>query len=200
MFTAGQYGTFGIGMQITSALMGGVGAFYSAKAQREALRTQATLDTINARIMEQGAQSVLLQGQSEVGRLGLKVKQLKGSQRAAMAANGIDLGVGNAAEITASTDLMKEIDSNTIEANAVRSAFGYRTQAVNLQNDALVKRATASTMSPVGSAVGSLLGGASQVASSWYGLNKIGALDELKANLSSDPIGALGDSRGWWKE
>lgn len=198
MFSAGQLGTFSLGAQVTSALMGTVGSFYSAKAQRAALRSQATVDRINARIMEQGAQSTLLQGQQQVGQLTLKAGQLKSSQRAAMAANGIDLGVGNAAEIQASTEVMKEIDKNTVEANAVRAAWGYRTQGSNFENDAIAKSATASTIAPIGSAVSSLLGGASQVASTWYGLNKVGAIDELKANLSSDPIGSLGSSRGWW--
>ena len=72
----------------------------------------------------------------------------------------------------ASTDIMKEIDRNTVEANAVRSAWGYRTQAVNSQNDALIKRATADTISPFGSATTSLMGSAGNVATSWYQLNK----------------------------
>lgn len=198
MLTAGQLGTFTVGAQITSAIMGTVGAFYSAKAQRAALQSQARLDEINARLMERGAQATLLAGQAEVGRVTMRAGQLKSAQRVALAANGVDLGVGSAAEIQASTDIMKEIDRNTIEANAVRAAWGYRTQGMNYLNEAETKRATASTISPGGAAVGALLGGASQVASTWYGLNKTGALDELKANLSNDPIGALGEQRGWW--
>ena len=45
-------------------------------------------------------------------------------------------------------------------ANAVRSAWGYRTQAVNFENEALTKRATAGAINPFGSAAGSLLGSA----------------------------------------
>lgn len=50
--------------------------------------------------------------------------------------------MGSAAEIQASTDIMKEIDMATVESNAVRNAFGYRTQAMNFENEALAKRAT----------------------------------------------------------
>jgi hypothetical protein len=39
--------------------------------------------------------------------------------------------------VLTSTDVMGQIDKNTIAANAVRSAWGYRTQATSFQNEAL---------------------------------------------------------------
>ena len=161
-----------LGGMATSA----IGSYYSAATQKAALAGQAAIADTNARIAELGAQSTLAQGQQQVANLTLKAGQLKGTQRATMAANGIDLGEGNAAEIQASTDIMKETDKNTLEANAVRSAWGYRTQAVNFQNEALMKRAGADSINPFASAAGSLLGSAGSVASSWYSLNKSGAL------------------------
>ena len=149
-----------------------IGSYYSAATQKATLQGQAAIADTNARIAELGAQSTLNQGQQQVANLTLKAGQLKGSQRAAMAANGIDLGVGNAAEIQASTDIMKEVDANTLEANAVRTAWGYRTQATNYQNEALAARATAGAISPGMSAVSSLLGSAGTVASSWYQYSK----------------------------
>ena len=47
-----------------------------------------------------------------------------------------DLGVGNAAETLASTDIMKEVDANTTMANAIRNAWGYRMQGTNFTNEA----------------------------------------------------------------
>ncbi len=162
--------------QIGGSFTSAIGSYYSAATQKATLQGQAAVADINARISELGAQSALYQGQQQVGALTLKAGQLKSSQRAAMAANGIDLGVGSAAEIQASTDIMKEIDKNTLEANAMRNAFGYRTQAMNFENEALTKRATAGAISPFSSAAGSLLGSAASVAGSWYSLNKSGAL------------------------
>lgn len=153
-----------------------IGSYYSAATQKATLQGQAAIADTNARIAELGAQTALSQGQQQVANLTLKAGQLKSSQRAAMAANGIDLGEGNAAEVQASTDIMKEIDANTLTANAVRSAWGYRTQAVNFQNDALMKRAGADSISPFSSAASSLLGSAGSVAGSWYSMNKSGAL------------------------
>ena len=186
--------TMMLGSQIAGAASSAIGGFFGAKSQKSALNFQADLADTNARIAEISAQSTLAQGQKEVGRLTLRAGALKSSQRANLAANGVDLGVGNAAELQASTDLMKEIDTNQITANAVRSAWGIRTNAVSLQNEALIKRATADSVSP-GMAFGSsLISGASKVAGSWYEMNKAGLFD----SPSNDPIGDLGAEKGWW--
>jgi len=47
--------------------------------------------------------------------------QVKGKQRASQAANGVDLSVGSAAEVRASTDIITEIDKQQIETNAIRA-------------------------------------------------------------------------------
>jgi hypothetical protein len=170
-------GRLGLGAQVFGAVSGAIGSFYSARSQMSALRFQAEMAQINARMMERTAQSALDQGQKQIGQLTLRAGQVKSAQRVALAANGVDLGVGNAAEIQASTEIMKEIDKNTLELNALRAAWGYRTQATSMVNEALVKRATADSISPFGAAAGSLLGSASGVASSWYQLNKAGAFN-----------------------
>lgn len=170
-------GTLGLGMQAIGAINSAISSFYSTRAQMSSLRFQADMAEINARMAERGAQSMLEQGQRQVGQLTLRAGQMKSAQRAALAANGVDLSVGSAAEIVASTDIMKEIDKNTIEANAVRSAWGYRTQATSLSNDALMRRGAADSMSPVSSTINSLLNNAGGVASSWYQMRKSGAFN-----------------------
>lgn len=175
-----------------------VGSYQSAKGQQSALRFQADIADQNARIAELGAQSELQRGQREEQATRLKTAQLKSTQRVAMAANGIDLGEGSATDILTSTDVMGEVDANTIAANAVRSAWGYRTQGMNAKNEALMKRATASGISPGMAATSSLLGSAGQVAGAWYSLNKAGAFDSTPK--SADPLFDLGAQRGWWSK
>ena len=150
------------------------GAYYSAKTAKNNLRFQAQMAEINARTAELGAKGQLLRGEREVQASKLKTSQLKGSQRASMAANGIDLGEGTAGQVLTTTDVMGEIDANTIAANAISSAWGYRMQAENYRGEAAVGRATASGISPAGSALSSLLSDSGQVASSWYAMNKKG--------------------------
>lgn len=199
-FSSSQIAQAAMVGQVGGGAMGAVGSYFSARQQKTALNAQAAIADQNARIAELGAQSELARGQREEQSSRLKTGQLKSSQRASMAANGVDLGSDTATNILTSTDTMGDIDANTIASNAVRSAWGYRTQATNAQNEALMKRATAGGINPLASAATSLIGSAAQVAGSWYSLNKAGALDEAKANLTSDPIYAMGKSRSWWKE
>lgn len=154
-----------------------VGSYWSAKNTKITLEGQAALADINARISELGAEQELINGQRQVAQVTMQAGRLKSSQRTNMAANGIDLGEGNAAEIQATTDLMKENDKNTAEANAVRSAWGYRTQGMNYQNEAIVKRGSAGGIDPGMTAFGSLLSNSGQVAASWYSMNKAGAFN-----------------------
>ena len=58
-------------------------------------------------MMEQQAQAVFRSAEKDIVRKTMGAGQVKSKQRAAMAANGIAIGVGSAAEIQASTDLVK---------------------------------------------------------------------------------------------
>lgn len=194
-FNPAQIAQVSLAGQIGGALTATAGSFFGAQAGQSALNSQANLAEINAKLSELSAQSTLQAGEKEVGRLTLRAGALKGSQKAAMAANGIDIGVGSAAETLASTDILKEIDKNQITANAVRNAWGLRTQASNYRNEALVKRASASAISPLAAAGTTLLGSATKVAESWYEMEKAG-LDVV--NASDDPLGTFGKQKGWW--
>lgn len=185
-FTSPQLATASLIGQVGGAATSAIGGYYGAKSQASALNAQAGLASTNARIAELSAQSTLAQGEKEIGRVTMRAGNLKASQRVGMAANGIDLGTGSAAEVSASTDIMKEIDVNQITTNAVRSAWGIRTQATSLQNEALVKRATASSISPITAASTSLLNSASKVAASWYQMDKAGALANAPSNAVAE--------------
>lgn len=161
-----------LGLQGMGAVTSAVGAYSSAKAQKSALRGQAVIDDINARQSETAYQVAMLSGQREVQKVQAGAAQLKGRQRAALAANGVDLGTGSAAEVLTSTDVMSEIDENTLAANAVRAAWGYKIQKTGFENDALFKRAGASAISPFGAMTTSLMGSAGAVAKSWYDYTK----------------------------
>jgi hypothetical protein len=148
--------------------MSALGAYQGAQSSKLALEGQADIADINARMLESTAQSTLLTGQREEQKSRIATANLKGTQRASLAANGVDLGEGSALNIQTTTDVMGEIDAQTIAANAVRGAWGYRTQAVNETNKGRSARASASAISPEGAMFTSLIGGAGQVASSWY--------------------------------
>lgn len=183
---------FSVMSSAAGALQSMFGAYYGAKTQKINLRHSAAMAEINARIADLGAESALMQGQSEVARLTQQAGQLKSRQRVALAANGVDLGVGNAAELQASTDIMKEIDTETITANAVKNAWGYRTNAMNLRSGAAANRVTAGGINPFAQAATSLIGSSTQVASQWYGLQQSGAFG-TKTDVATGKT-----TNAWW--
>lgn len=168
-----QLANASLALQVGGAFSSAIGGFYSARAQRSSLKFQADMAALNAQLAESSAQQALAQGNQQIADLTLKAGQLKSKQRVALAANGVDLSQGNAAEIQASTDLMKEIDANTLKQNAIRNAWGYRLQGTNYRNQALMDTATANSINPAGEAFTSLMGSAGNVAQSWYMLNKV---------------------------
>lgn len=157
------------------------GSYYETLGRKYALNLQARLDEVNAKIAEGQARDSLQRGEREEQNLRLSTAQLKSTQTANIAANGVDLTSESAAAILTSTDVMGEIDANTIKANALREAWGHRMEAVNLRGSAATNRATAKALSPVGAAVGTLLTEASKVGSSYYGFKESGALSSSKA-------------------
>lgn len=160
--------TIGAVGSIYGGIVSAFGAYSSARSTKNTLEFQAKMSEINARQAENQAQSILYAGERQIGQITLRAGKVKSAQKASMAANGIDLGEGNAAEVVATTDLMKEIDSLTINANTVRQAWAARTQSVNYENQALLSRTSADTISPMMAAAPSMLNTATTVASSWY--------------------------------
>ncbi|MGL4668916.1 MAG: virion core protein, T7 gp14 family [Saezia sp.] len=183
-FSAGTLATMSLGSQVAGGVMSTVGAYGEAKSQKSALKYQAGIADINAQMSENSAQTELIKGNSEIARLTLQHGQHKGSQRAALAANGADMDYGSAVELQYSSEILKDIDMDTLKSNAARSAWGYRTEAMNYKNQALMARASASSISPGMAGFSSLLSSAGSVAGSWSKFKQAGVFDTPTKSLS----------------
>ena len=166
--SAGTLGTAGLGMQAAGGGASVVGAFMGARNQRALLESQARVAEANARIADSGARVELARGAVDARRVRDQGERLKGSQRAAMAANGIDLGSDTAVDALTSTDFVSETDARMVEDNAIRSAWGYRVGAGNAQVDAASRRGTAAGISPTLAGATTLLTEGGRVAEGWY--------------------------------
>lgn len=153
----------GLGAGMTAA-----SAYSSSQASKAAYNAQAQVDQNNARLAEYQAQDAERRGAVAAQNVGYRTNQVKGTQRAALAANGVDLGYGSALELLSDTDYFGSVDRATTVDNAAREAWGYRTQGANYTSDASLLRQRASAESPFLSAGTSLLGSAGRVASGWY--------------------------------
>lgn len=160
-----QAGYISLASTAVSGFVGAVGSIWTAKYNNAIAQSKANIARLNAQLMEQQAQSVLQQNEKSTVRKTMAAGQVKAKARTALAANGVAVAEGSSAELQASTDLIKEMDVNTMKANATREAWGYRMKAVNYEGEALVAQATKkSTLGAFGS---TLLGSASQLASNY---------------------------------
>lgn len=104
-------------------------AYQQAGALREQGRYQQQQLEFNARISELQAEDATARGDREAGAARRVGKQVRGAQRAALAAQGVDVNSGSAADVQDETTQLAEADAQTIRANAWREAWGFRAQA-----------------------------------------------------------------------
>ena len=164
-----------------------VSSYYSSAAEKTKLGLQADLDAINAKLADGAARDTMQRGEREYGNSRLRTAALKGRQRAELADAGFDLGFGSAAQILTSTDLVGEVDAETIKANAMREAWGHRLDATNLRGSSRVNKSAAKSINPTLNAAATLLTTGGQVASSYYSLKAAGAFDKPKGPSGATP-------------
>ena len=159
---------FGAVAGVLGAVNSAYGAYASARSTKSALKYQAAISALNAEQAEKTAQSVLHAGEQAQSQVALRAGKVKAAQKVSQAARGVQIGVGSAAEEIATTDLMKEADMLTINANATRQAWAARMQATNYANESLMQGTSAESISPGSAAFSSLLTSAAAVAPQWY--------------------------------
>ncbi len=177
--TSGQQFAYGsLYAQGAATLVNAFGSFGITRHNNAIAQSQANIARLNAQMMEWQAQGRLRSNEKDQVRLTMQAGQVKGSQRAALAANGIAVGEGSAAELQATTDIIKEIDSNQLTENAHRDAWGMRMQGANYEGQALM--AEANKQNRWTNFGVTLLQGASQIANNYALYNAMGLMDGVK--------------------
>lgn len=117
----------------------------------------------NNQIMaEYAAQDAQRRGEEQAIAARRKGDQIKGAARANMAAKGLDLGVGTAAELQDQTDFFSEGDQITARDNAAREAWSARVGGANAMAQGRAAAQQANLQ-----AFGTVLGTGAQVAGKW---------------------------------
>lgn len=140
--------------------MSAMGTFTQARMQKNAAQQ-------NAKLAEYGAADAQRRGTLELYKVRRNAAQVKGAQRASMAARGLDLTEGSPLDILTETDYFSKLDENTTKDNTAKEVYGFRTQGANYG-------ALASSINPWLEAGGSGLASAGAVASKWYTYKKAG--------------------------
>lgn len=169
-------GTASFALGVASGAADIINSWNKAKTQKALYSMQAEINDINVRIAERQAQSELRQSEYRIAALTLKAGQIRSTQRASLAANGIQLGRGTAAELTAGTQLMKEIDTNTEKLNGLMSAWGYRFKAINAGAQATESRLRAGQSDGLSATLGAVGRNVAELSKDYYNFRKTGLL------------------------
>lgn len=117
----------------------------------------------NAQMADYAAQDALHRGEEDAQTLQRRGSALKSAQRAGMAAKGLDISYGMAADLQDQTEFFTQVDVATARRNAQREAWQQRTRGQNM-----LAQGEADARNGLFRATGSLLTGAGQVADRWY--------------------------------
>lgn len=139
-----------------------VGAGISAYGMVQQGKTAQQIANNNAKMAEYAAQDAQKRGEEDAMAAQRKAAALKSSQRVALAANGLDLSYGTAADLQDQTDFFGQADAATARTNASREAWRLRAGGEQDRAAGAAARSNANMQ-----AAGTLISAAGSVASKW---------------------------------
>jgi hypothetical protein len=132
--------TMGLVTSVLGGIGSAIGSFYAAraaqyqeKAQASSFAFQSDMAAINSSRAEMTAESIQEAGKNQIAGYTMQAGQQKAGATATMAARGIALGVGSAADVSASMDIEKSLNVLAIDSNATRQAWAAREQGACLK-------------------------------------------------------------------
>lgn len=164
----------GIIGSLVGTAMSAVGQIQQANAAAAAATYNAQVQSNNAIIANRNAEDSRKRGAAAEEQQRQKTQQLLSRQRAAMAANGVDITSGSPLDILADTGQLGELDALTVRNNYEREAIGYLSNEMNFKAESALSEHRARTSRTAGTigAIGTLAGGFGSVADRFYTMTR----------------------------
>lgn len=145
------------GVSAIGSVYGGIQAQAQGKYQAQVAEQNYKLANEAAKREEENTREAALQHYR-------KQAALKGQQRVAMAAGGLDVNFGNAADLTADTDMLANEDVRRIYDQGAQNVLGKNIEAANYRSEgrAAKQRGNGAFVGSLFSAASTALGGAQQ--------------------------------------
>lgn len=113
-----------------SSASAGIGsAITSGNAAKSSADYQASVARTNATMAQMAADDAIRRGDINASKVRKQTKRAIGAQRAAFAAQGIEVDTGSAADVVDDTRSIGATEMITVKNNATLEAFGYKVQA-----------------------------------------------------------------------
>lgn len=148
------------GQALTLAAALGGTAMSAGAAYQQSQSAKATAER-NAQLANLQAEDAQRRGEEDAIKVQQRAAAVKSAQRVNLAAKGLDLAYGTAADLQDQTDFFGQSDVATTRTNARKEAWARKSQASGFQAEALSQQ-------PWLAGGSTLLAGAGQVASKWY--------------------------------
>jgi len=181
-----------IGLAVVGTAVTVVGQQQAARAQQKASDFNAAVARNNSIIAERQAKDAIARGEVEASLAQRQAKQLAARQRVAFAANGVVVDEGTALDIVGDTAELGKFDELRARNNAAREALGFRTQGMNFDAEAELSefQGQQARTSANFATAGSIISGASTVASRWQQFNQTTSFNRglASANARFDVI------------
>jgi hypothetical protein len=168
-------------MMASLALTAGSG-LYGAAAANEAGKAEQRAADQNAAVARNQSEQAKQIGNIEEERQLRRVRAALGTQRATLAANGLDVNSGTALDLQAETAGFGAADALNLRANALRQAWGFDVEAVNQTNRGRAARAAGRNQ-----AIGTLLTTASSMTGQAYSGGMFGGKSTAAPRKSYNP-------------
>lgn len=151
-------------LALGAAVVSAAGTAYGGLAANAQGKYESKVAQRNAELASEQSRDALERGQIEQQRLDREYSQTAGSQRAAMAANGVDLSYGSAEQVQQDTAMMRREDRGALDRNIYNEMRGLDINAANYRSQAQAARMKGKNamVGSMISATGTLLSGASQ--------------------------------------
>lgn len=117
------------------------GAIGGGIASANAASYQAKVAQNNAITARQNAGYAAAAGSSQVTQQGLKAAAQEGSLRTGIAASGVDVNSGSAAEVQTSQRVLDSLDTSQVANRAAEQVYGYGTQATSFDAQSKLDKA-----------------------------------------------------------
>lgn len=167
-----------IATTIASTGMSMISGYQQSQAQSDYYDYQSQVAADNAELAQQYADNALATGDAAEQETRRATAALMGQQRAGYGASGVLVDSGSAANVTADTAMLGELDAQTVKNDAQWTAYGYLVQGVNYENSSALYASSAANAETAGytSMATSLLSGASSVAGTWLKYGSTGGI------------------------
>jgi len=171
---AGWLAIASVGISTVGAYYGAISRQYALKSQASSLGFASDMSRLNARTEEFRAQDILRSGALEKGRVTMASGRYRDAIALRQASSGTTIGSGSNAEVMASVEILRQIESIAVDGNTIRQAMAARSRAQDFRTQAALQNVvrlnlldSAKSVDPYLAAGSTLLGGASQLLAGW---------------------------------